>query len=267
MSSVSENNVGLMMLVRRFHAAHGYRGFLTQGVGPEMLRATYMRVSKFFLFPVAHRRIWGIQPSEGTPLSKGLAAAICSLPEGLTIAPIETAKIGLQLDIKNVYKNSATAFLRHILATQGWTGLFVGYFGIGCRQASWTIAYFATLEDFKRLSKAVIPDHWDTAQRTAGGMAAGMFGAVFNTPCDVIRSSIQRRILSSGSWSRPAFGPGMVLTSGMNFASESARITATDGLRGLWTGFTFKALHLGGSGALLAVLIPFFKEAMGVHQE
>lgn len=30
-----------------------------------------------------------------------------------------------------------------------------------------------------------------------GGMAAGMFGAVFNTPGDVIRSTIQKRFLSA----------------------------------------------------------------------
>lgn len=38
-------------------------------------------------------------------------------------------------------------------------------------------------------------------------------------------------------------------------------------LQALWTGFPFKAAHLGGSGALLAMLIPVFKNLMGVTQE
>jgi len=38
-------------------------------------------------------------------------------------------------------------------------------------------------------------------------------------------------------------------------------------LQALWTGFPFKALHLGGSGALLAMLIPVFKDVFGVGKE
>lgn len=86
--------------------------FVTQGVGPEMLRATYMRVSKFFLFPIAHRGLFTTEPTLGTVTTKAVAAGVCSLPEGLTIAPIETAKIGLQLDTANTYKNNMTAFIK-----------------------------------------------------------------------------------------------------------------------------------------------------------
>lgn len=46
------------------------KGFVSQGVLPEMLRATYMRVSKFFLFPIAHRAMWDKDPSKGTPFTK-----------------------------------------------------------------------------------------------------------------------------------------------------------------------------------------------------
>lgn len=125
-----------------------------------MLRATYMRVSKFFLFPICHRHLWGVDPSGGSPYTKvchplhsktlvlfhvimrwllqpmhcvvptvcylwmhiplqaimqhsplnivrnddaaqAMAAAVATIPEGASIAPIETAKIGLQLDAKN----------------------------------------------------------------------------------------------------------------------------------------------------------------------
>jgi hypothetical protein len=46
-----------------------------------------------------------------------------------------------------------------------------------------------------------------------------------------------------------------------------AEIAGTKGISALWTGFPFKALHLGGSGALLATLIPIFKALMDVEQE
>eukprot|EP00036_Acanthoecidae_sp_10tr_P009192 CAMPEP_0182920328 /NCGR_PEP_ID=MMETSP0105_2-20130417/3380_1 /TAXON_ID=81532 ORGANISM="Acanthoeca-like sp., Strain 10tr" /NCGR_SAMPLE_ID=MMETSP0105_2 /ASSEMBLY_ACC=CAM_ASM_000205 /LENGTH=207 /DNA_ID=CAMNT_0025057707 /DNA_START=1 /DNA_END=621 /DNA_ORIENTATION=+ len=207
-----------------------------------------MRVSKFFLFPIAHRNLWNMEPSQGTAFTKAIAAGLCSLPEGLTIAPIETAKIGLQLDKTNVYKNSMQNFTRATLQTRGWTGLFIGYFGIAYRQTSWTAAYFATLNDFKNMSKNVIPNSWETTQTLAGGMSAGMFGAVFNTPGDVIRSVIQKRVLASEPRIIP-FTPAMPVRAIGEFFAEGGRIVASKGISGLWTGFGFKAMHLGGSGA------------------
>ena len=115
-----------------------------------------MRVLKFFLFPIVHRRLFdGKEPSQGTIGTKATAAALASIPEGLTIAPIETAKIGLQLDKTNKYGNSMSTFIRETVRTRGSAAMFKGYFGIQYRQTSWTAAYFASLETFKSLSKEV----------------------------------------------------------------------------------------------------------------
>eukprot|EP00729_Bicosta_minor_P021080 gene21080-21034_t len=258
--------VGVGTLLREFHAAHGAKGFVTQGVGPEMLRATYMRVLKFFLFPITHRALYGKNPSEGTVLTKASAAALCSLPEGMSIAPIETAKIGLQLDKTNVYKNNMGKFISSTIAERGWVGLFNGYFGIAYRQTSWTAAYFASLSSFKGLASNVIPDEYVKTQNLAGGMAAGMFGAVFNTPGDVIRSTIQKRFLATAPV-KTEFSPALLTGAVKEFVATGAEIAAAKGIQGLWTGFPFKAMHLGGSGALLATLIPIFKTMMGVDDE
>jgi len=259
-----QGSVGVGTLLKEFHAAHGMRGFVTQGVGPEMLRATYMRVLKFFLFPITHRALFdGKNPSEGTILTKASAAALASLPEGLTIAPIETAKIGLQLDKTNVYKNNMSTFIRTTVKQRGWASLFNGYFGIQYRQTSWTAAYFASLSTFKGIASNVIPDEYVKTQNLLGGMAAGMFGAVFNTPGDVIRSSIQNRFLASTPVVQGLNPIGGV----KDFFAMGAEIASTKGVTALWTGFPFKALHLGGSGALLATLIPIFKNMMDVDEE
>lgn len=268
--SSAEGNLGTVQLLRNFHAAHGMKGFVSQGVLPEMLRATYMRVSKFFLFPIAHRAMWDKDPSKGTPFTKAMAAAVCTMPEGASIAPIETAKIGLQLDATNAYKNNMGLFIRQTIATRGYSGLFVGYFGIAYRQTSWTMAYFATLDDFKKLSSNVVPDSMPKVQQLSGGFMAGMFGACFNTPGDVIRSTIQKRALDS--WSKDAakkvpFSLGLMAGGVKEFFSVAGEIAAQKGVTALWTGFPFKAAHLGGSGALLAMLIPVFKGIMGVDQE
>eukprot|EP00300_Choanocystis_sp_HF-7_P033115 c4540_g1_i1.p1 GENE.c4540_g1_i1~~c4540_g1_i1.p1 ORF type:complete len:225 (+),score=45.88 c4540_g1_i1:49-723(+) len=145
MSSAAEGKQSVPNLLRNFYQVHGAKGFVTQGVGPEMMRATYMRVLKFFLFPITHRAFFGKEQSVGTTFTKGVAAAVASLPEGLTIAPMEVAKIGLQLDKEKRFQNNSMAVVRHIMQTRGWTGLFMGYTGMQYRQTAWTAAYFATL--------------------------------------------------------------------------------------------------------------------------
>ena len=84
-------------LFRRAVHADGLKGFATQGVLPEMMRATYMRVLKFFLFPITHKSMFGTPENKGSPATKAIAAAVASLPEGFTIQPLEVAKITLQL--------------------------------------------------------------------------------------------------------------------------------------------------------------------------
>ena len=43
---------------------------------------------------------------------------VCTIPEGASIAPIETAKIGLQLDATNAYKNNMGMFIRQTMASK-----------------------------------------------------------------------------------------------------------------------------------------------------
>ena len=202
--------------------------------------------------------MFGKPETQGTPFSKAAAAAVASLPEGFTIQPIEVSKIALQLDKTNKYNNNASAVIKDIMATRGWTGLFIGYFGIQYRQTSWTAAYFATLSSFSKMTKTVIPDDWKMTQNLLGGFAAGMFGAIFNTPGDVIRSAQQKSIMAAAPV-KNSFSPGLVMSGVSSFFAMGAKIAAEKGVGGLYSGFSFKALHLGGSGALLAMLIPMFK--------
>eukprot|EP00301_Raphidiophrys_heterophryoidea_P020629 c5270_g1_i1.p1 GENE.c5270_g1_i1~~c5270_g1_i1.p1 ORF type:complete len:335 (-),score=62.13 c5270_g1_i1:177-1091(-) len=267
MSAAAEQPLPITALLKNFYNTHGAKGFVTQGVGPEMARATYMRVLKFFLFPICHRAIYGKNPSEGTWVTKGIAAAACSLPEGFTIAPLEVAKIGLQLDKEKRFNNNSFNVLRHVMKTRGWTGLFLGYTGMQYRQTSWTAVYFASLSFWEQQSKLVIPKEWKATQQLSGGFAAGMFGAVFNTPGDVIRSTLQKKYLSEVAPAKQSFSVGLCVDGFKEFFTVGATIASTRGVSALWAGFPFKAVHLGGSGALLALFMPFFKKLMGVNVE
>ena len=86
MSAAAEGvSKGTGELVKEFHAKHGLKGFVSQGVLPEMLRATYMRVLKFFLFPITHKAVFGTPENKGSAMTKAVAGGLASLPEGFTI--------------------------------------------------------------------------------------------------------------------------------------------------------------------------------------
>jgi hypothetical protein len=44
-------------------------------------------------------------------------------------------------------------------------------------------------------------------------------------------------------------------------------LVQTRGVMTLYNGFTMKALHMGGSGACIAVLIPIFAKMFGMNPE
>lgn len=202
--------------------------------------------------------------AQGSGITKAIAAGVASLPEGFTIQPMEAAKISLQLDTAKKYNNNASLVIKDIMKTRGWVGLYTGYFGVQYRQTSWTAAYFASLKFFQEQSEMIFPKEWTKVNVLMSGFAAGMFGAIFNTPGDVIRSTMQKRILQSEPKMVP-FGPAVMIGGVTGFFGTAAEIVRTRGAMALYSGLPFKAVHLGGSGALLAMLIPLFKTLMGVQ--
>jgi hypothetical protein len=106
MASAAEGKQGIGQIVKNFIQAHGVKGLFKQGVGPEVLRATAMRCSKFFFFPITHRAMFDKEPSKGSGATRAIAGAFATIPESIGIVPIEISKIGLQLDKENKFKNS-----------------------------------------------------------------------------------------------------------------------------------------------------------------
>eukprot|EP01094_Clydonella_sp_ATCC50884_P004574 TRINITY_DN13614_c0_g1_i1.p1 TRINITY_DN13614_c0_g1~~TRINITY_DN13614_c0_g1_i1.p1 ORF type:complete len:299 (-),score=120.24 TRINITY_DN13614_c0_g1_i1:248-1144(-) len=248
-----------------FIAKHGVRGMLTQGVAPEVARATWMRVLKFFFFPITFQFMWGKPVAQGNSAQNGLAGMVAVAPEVATITTLELAKIGLQLDSEKRFANSGVRLAKHVYGERGFVGVMAGWQGVQARQMLWTGAYFATLDSYKALvASADTSDALPVSVRNfAGGFLAGVTGAAANTPADVIRTNIQKEALSGKSKDsgvRLAFSFGKMLSLG-------SEIVAARGAAGLYSGFGFKALHMGGSGAFVAMLIPVFSSLMGINRE
>ena len=281
MASAGGGESSAVVLLKNFIQAHGMAGLASQGVLPELIQRTWSRISKFFMFPVLHRAIWNMEPSQGTPFTKGSAAMVATLPEMWTCTPFETAKVALQLDSTNRFKNSAWGVTKWIYQERGWKGLYCGYAGLQYRQACWTSIYFATVDDITRKTKEGIlktgsfsDANAGRASAVLGGFIAGMVGAAVNTPGDVVRTNVQKSEMAK--WINPpagyktpnyTFGPSYMM-SGVTVSADMARhIVTQSGIGGLWKGFVFKSVHLGGGGALLNLLIPVFKNMMGVTVE
>merc|ERR1712006_9176 len=100
------------------------------------------------------------------------------------------------------------------------------------------------------------------------GFCAGATGVALNCWTDVCRSIVQKQALAdtfNPEIPRPSalapFNPGP-------FFAEASNLAKTRGIGGLYAGVGPKMVHLGGGGALLAVLMPRFKtmyySAMGI---
>ncbi len=76
----------------------------------------------------------------------GIATAF---PEAISIMPLEIAKISLQLDTVNKYKNNMLLAMGSVFKEKGMAGFTVGYVGVQYRQAAWTAGYFASLKFFE----------------------------------------------------------------------------------------------------------------------
>ena len=248
--------------IGKYYQKFGIKGFVSKGVLPEIAKSTVMRVSKFFFFPILCDNLHGKSPKECSPLQKGIAGALATVPEILLISPLEVAKIGMQLDVENKFNNNSRAFLKHMWDTKGIGGMYTGWAGMQWRQCWWTGTYFATLSWWKStvnppLESLGLPQQVSTL---ISGFLAGFFATFPNAPGDVVRSVVQKKVFTDPG--RVAYGisPAGV----MEHITVAGEIVKASGVRGLYSGLGFKAMHLGGSGALMAVLIPAFSDMMGI---
>merc|ERR1712127_761778 len=249
--------------LKGFLEAHGVMGFVRQGLAAEVTRASISRAIKFFMQPIVHKAIYGKPETQGTPISKGLAGAIGTVPEVIAISPLENIKLAAQLDKEGRFKGSAD-IARHILKTRGFSGLMTGYAGMQVRQCLWTGGVFMSLDWYKAQVKKGIND--PLVADVVSGFFAGATGVAFNCWTDVCRSIVQKEALAA------TFNPEIPRPSALAplnpgpFFSQASTLLSTRGMAGMYAGVGPKMVHLGGGGALLAVLMPRFQSMWFVMQ-
>jgi len=257
---MSNPGMGAGEALSGFVKQHGYMGFVKQGLAAEVTRASISRVLKFWVQPIAHQTAFGKPTGQGTPATKGIAGALATIPEVIAISPLENIKLAAQLDKEKKFNGMAN-IAQHLIKTRGFIGgMYIGYFGMQVRQCLWTGGFFLSLDVIKGgvksagISNALVQD-------VLSGFCAGAFGTALNCWTDVTRSVIQKQAVADtfdAAIPRPSpvqhFLP-------FAFFGSGAKIFAEKGIGGLYAGVGPKMIHLGGSGAILAVLMPRFQTA------
>lgn len=244
-----------------FLATHGMKGFVQQGLAAEVTRASFSRMIKFWLQPIAHVSCFGKSEKEGNPFTKGAAGAVATIPEVITISPLENIKLAEQLDSEKRFSGMGSV-IKHLNSTRGvFGGFFCGYFGMQLRQMLWTGTFFLSIDVYKS-NMGFIPS--PLGKDICSGFLAGATGVAVNCWTDVVRSVVQKEAIQA------TFDPSIKAPSAleltvnpMPFFGKASEIMAAKGIGGLYSGVGVKMVHLGGSGAILAVLVPRFKTMWG----
>ncbi len=260
MAEVSKQAKSVVELVKDFHRAHGINGLIKQGMGPDMCRVISSQVIKFIAQPEAHKHVFGKDASEGTMVTKGISGALAGIPEVVVITPFEILKLALQLDKDKRFKDSISVF-KHMYKTRGLPGLYTGYTGVQMRQMLWNSAFFGTLDVLKKPAEAALGK--GNAANSLAGLGAGAIGAIFNCGLDVIRTGIQKQAITetfNSAIPRPQFGPEYIASGISSVNNQMALIVKNGGFRNLFRGLRVKLLHMGGTGAMLAVMMPLVQK-------
>ncbi|GMH78267.1 hypothetical protein TL16_g07732 [Triparma laevis f. inornata] len=237
--SMTSPGTAVPKLVGDFYKDFGAKGFISQGLAPEVSRATVMRGVKFALYPRLHRKLFKKEASEGTTKTKIIAAAATSVPEVLLIMPLEVSKILLTTDTGNKFGNSMVKALRETSSREYMTG----WVGVQYRQMSWGCGYFASIGPWRKLVDRVVGGEEGEGvafKSLTSGFAAGVTGAILNTPGDTVRSVVMKR--------------NLVQKIPASFFPVAREIIKEKGVGSLYAGFGAKAAHLGGGGSVDGVV-------------
>ncbi len=264
MAQASGQKAAISTLVSNFYKTHGALGFIKQGLGPEMARAIFSRVIKFWLQPMTHQMIFNKAEKNGSSISKGIAGALATIPEVLIISPFENLKLAQQLDKEKKFGNTKEV-LTHLLNKRGISGLYLGYFGMQMRQMLWTGTFFLTLDVFQKKTEKIAGGKRVFTDIIAG-FSAGVSGTIVNCWTDVVRTVIQKQAIADTfepTKPKEKFNLSYLISGVTGVINTTHNIYMNRGIAGLYSGLLVKSLYLGGSGSFLAVLVPRFKKLWG----
>ena len=209
---------------------------LYRGVLPELIAMTPKSSAMYATYEAMLR---AIRPSLGDdPRAHAIAGFIAGTPEALAVTPFQVVKVRLQAKEHLKLYSGTFDCVRRILATEGASALATGLHVTTWRNGIWNAVYFSLMSlrrpncDRGTLAQSI--------QTLSTGFLAGVVATLFNNPFDVVKSRLQAELPRSGS-------SGFLGESGFGRLRE---IWRTEGVSGLYVGFTAKSLRMGLGGAV-----------------
>jgi len=217
---------GAIDVVKKTLAKDGPRG-LYRGVVPPLLGVTPMFAVSFWAYDMSKLLIHAATPNRKdsglSTLEIATAGAMSAIPTTLVAAPVERAKVLLQIQGQGgrptQYKGVFDV-LGHLYKEGGIRSVFRGSVATGIRDGPGSAAYFATYEVTKKWLTPVDSKDLSLSAVIFAGGTAGVAMWTIAIPPDVIKSRIQSA--ATGTYS--------------GFMDCVRKTIATDGVRALWRG-------------------------------
>ena len=118
-----------------------------------------------------------------------LASSVVKIPREVITQRLQTGQ----------YPSGAAAF-QHIVATEGWRGLYAGFPVTACRDIPFMIVMFSVYENIKLHTGGLLHQYWWCS--ALAGAASGGLAGLCTTPVDVVKT----RIMTSGLTAMKAAG-------------------------------------------------------------
>merc|ERR1712066_1123022 len=137
-------------------------------------------------------------------------------------------------------------------------GLYIGYLGMQFRQVMFTGGSLGTMDLFKGMFKDAGVSN-QLACDTLGGFSSGIVGVILNCWAEVTRIIIQKQVVADTFKPEVKAPPVTDVINPAILFRKVGQIAAEKGVMGgLYAGFVPKCAHLGGTMALVAVMLPRF---------
>lgn len=174
----------------------GVRG-LWRGITPAVLRHVVYSGCRMNFYEIAREHVFKRNPDGSFPLYKGVLAGMSTGALAQLIAsPTDLVKVQMQMEGRRVseglprkYKGTFDAF-RTILQTNGLKGLWKGCVPNMQRAALVNLGDLTTYDQAKQFLLKHTPLGDTTTTHAVSSLTAGLVGAAFGTPADVIKSRI-----------------------------------------------------------------------------
>lgn len=174
-----------------------------------------------------------------TVVVAGAAGFLSGIAEALVANPFQIIKVRLQSkEHLGRYRNSFDC-IKTVIREEGITAFTIGLQATCFRNSIWNGVYFATMFSIKEQQLVPINQH-SKLQSTVYSLVTGFIGGVtataFNAPFDVLKSRIQGQCPQNVQY-KSTF-------------DAFVKISRTEGVAGLYKGFTPKAMRMGIGGAV-----------------